>query len=76
MVVKFSKATFNKPGRRPAIVSDTLAFNFQPNGRPYGKKCQLIPPAKSNKKLQNGDKTVTKCYKMITNCEIFNNCAK
>ena len=27
---------------------------------------------KGNKKLQNGYKTVTKVYKTVTNCEIFN----
>jgi hypothetical protein len=55
MVIKFSNDTFNEPERRRAIVSDTLAFNFQPNEVAYGENFQLKRPQK-----------VTKSYKKIT----------
>lgn len=72
MVVKFSNGTFNEPERHRAIVSDALASNFQRNGVAYGGKKLVKTDGKGNKKLQNGVKTVTKCYKTVTNCEIFN----
>jgi hypothetical protein len=55
MVVKFSNGTFNESERRRAIVSDTLASNFQPNEVAYGENFQLKRTEK-----------VTKVYKMVT----------
>lgn len=72
-MVKFSNGTFNEPERRRAIVSDAPASNFQRNGVAYGEKFQLKTRGKGNKKLQKGYKMVTKVYKTVTDCEIFNN---
>ncbi len=73
---KIFQSHFQRAGATQGYSKRHAGLNFQPNGRPYGRKCQLIASAKSNKKLQKNDKTVTKCYKTVTNCEIFNNCAK
>lgn len=73
MVGKFSNGTFNEPERRRAIVSDAPASNFQRNGVAYGGKKLAKMRGKSDKKLQKGYKTVTKVYKMVIDCEIFNN---
>jgi hypothetical protein len=72
MELENSNGTFNEPERRRAIVSDAPASNFQRNEVAYGGKKLVKTRGKGNKKLQKGYKTVTKVYKMVTDCEIFN----